>query len=253
MEAVTDLDRPPKGGAGHDAGPEDVAEARAATPRWGLGYAAVGFLGGFLAANVTVGLWVALAGSSEQSLGTLVAGWLGLWAGFLGVPLLVSRRKGTASLVRDFGLRAQASDTIGFLVGAACQLLAVPALYFLIQRLTGDLDVSGPARELTERVDGAALVIVAVFVALVAPVIEELFYRGLMLRAAVRRFGTRWAVVGTSAVFGISHFQLVQFPGLFGFGLVLAILAVRTGRLGASIAAHVAFNSVAVVGLVLAR
>ncbi|MDP1805773.1 MAG: CPBP family intramembrane metalloprotease, partial [Acidimicrobiales bacterium] len=84
-------------------------------------------------------------------------------------------------------------------------------------------------------------------------VVEEIFYRGLVLRAAARRFGTRWAVFGSSAIFGVSQFELVQFPGLFAFGVVLALLAVRTGRLGASIAAHVAFNGVAVIGLAVAR
>lgn len=206
-----------------------------------------------MAANLTVGLWVALAGSSEQSLGTMVAGWAGLWAGFLGVPVLASRHRGSGSLATDFGLWARWPDAAGLVAGAVCQLLALPALYFLVQRLTGDLDVSRPARELADRVDGAALVLVALAVTFAAPVVEELFYRGLMLRAAARRFGPSWAVIGTSAVFGLSHFQLVQFPGLFGFGVVLALLAVRTGRLGASIAAHIAFNGVAVVGLVLAR
>jgi len=206
-----------------------------------------------MAATVLVGLWVALSGSSEQSLGAMVAGWLGLWAGFVGVPVLASRRKGAADLGTDFGLWGRWPDVAGAAAGAGCQLVALPALYFLIQRLTGDLDVSGPARDLTDRVDGVALVLVAVVVTFLAPVVEELFYRGLMLRAAARRLGRPWAVLGTSAIFGISHFQLVQFPGLFVFGVVLAVLAVRTGRLGASIAAHVAFNGVAVAGLVLAR
>jgi len=96
---------------------------------------------------------------------------------------------------------------VGSLSGAGRQVLALPALYFLIQRLTGNLDVTGPARDLTDRVHGAAFVLVAVVVTFLAPVVEELFYRGLMLRAAARCFGTRWAVVGTSAIFGASHFQ----------------------------------------------
>lgn len=229
------------------------SQAPAQAPRWGLGDAALGVAAGFLAATVTVGAWMALAGSEEQSLGTMAAGWVGLWLGFVGVPVLASRRKGQGSLAGDFGLEARRIDAAGLAAGAACQLLVLPAMYFLIQRLTGDLDVSGPARELTERVDGVALVVVALVVTFVAPLAEELFYRGLMLRAAARRFGTFWAVMGSSAVFGISHFQLVQFPGLFLFGVVLAVLAMRTGRLGASIAAHVAFNGVAVIGLVVGR
>lgn len=221
--------------------------------RWGLGDAALGLLGGFLAANLTVGLWAALSGSTERSLGSMAAGWIGLWAGFLGVPILVSRYKGRASLAADFGLWTRWSDAAGLAAGAACQLLILPAMYFVIQRLTGNLDVSRPARDLAESVDGAAFVVVALVVTFAAPVVEELFYRGLFLRAAIRRFGSTRAVLGTSAIFGISHFQFVQFPGLFLFGVVLAVLAVRTGRLGASIAAHVAFNGIAVIGLALSR
>ena len=220
--------------------------------RWGLGDAVLGLFAGFWGANVTLGLWAAFGGSTEGSLGAMAAGWIGLWTGLVGVPLLTSRRKGTGSLAADFGLRARPSDGAGVAVGVFCQLLALPALYFLIQRLTGDLDVSRPARQLAEDFDGAAFAVVGLMATFAAPVVEELFYRGLLLRAAARRFGARWAVLGSSVVFGMSHFQLVQFPGLFLFGVVLAVLSLRTGRLGASIAAHVAFNAVAVIGLVLA-
>ena len=224
-----------------------------AAPCWGLGDAAFGLVGGFLIAFVAMGLWTASAGSAERSLGTVAAGWMGLWVGFLGVPLMASRYKGSGSLAIDFGLWSRRSDAAGVAVGVICQLVALPALFFLVQELTGDLDVSRPTRQLTDGVDGAAFVLVALIVTFAAPVVEEIFYRGLVLRAAARRFGTRWAVFGSSAIFGVSHFELVQFPGLFLFGVVLALLAVRTGRLGASIAAHVAFNGVAVIGLAAAR
>ena len=238
--------------SGAEAPPPPRARNGPEEARWGLGDAALGLVSGFLAASVTVGLWAAFAGSTGRSLGAMAAGWIGLWAGLVGVPLLTTRRKGTGSLAADFGLQARPSDGAGVAVGALCQLVALPALYFLIQRLTGDLDVSRPARQLAEDFDGAAFVVVGLMATFVAPVVEELFYRGLLLRAAARRFGARWAVLGSSVVFGMSHFQLVQFPGLFVFGVVLAVLALRTGRLGASIAAHVAFNAVAVIGLVLA-
>ena len=232
---------------------DPLATSRLATGCWGLGDAALGLVGGFLVAFVAMGLWAASAGSAEHSLATTAAGWIGLWVGFLGVPLLASRYKGSGSLAVDFGLWSRWSDAAGLAVGATCQVVAVPVLYFSIQELTGDLDVSRPARQLTDGVEGAAFILVALVVIFAAPVVEEIFYRGLMLRAAARRFGARWAVFGSSAIFGVSHFELVQFPGLFVFGVVLALLAVRTGRLGASIAAHMAFNGVAVIGLAVAR
>ena len=55
------------------------------------------------------------------------------------------------------------------------------------------------------------------------------------------------AMVITSVLFGISHFQALQLPALAAFGLVLSILAHRTGRLGRSIWAHVGFNATTVV------
>lgn len=58
------------------------------------------------------------------------------------------------------------SDGAGLAVGAVCQLALLPALYFLIQRVTGDLDVSRPARELADSVDGAAFMVVALMVTL---------------------------------------------------------------------------------------
>lgn len=220
---------------------------------WGMGDAAVGFVAAIVLSNVGLGLWLVLTGAGEIGLGALAAGQVGLWAGFLGAPLWASRRKGSGSLAADFGLSLRGSDAWGLAIGAACQLLAVPALYFVIQQFTGELDIDGPARALAGRAHGPAFLVLAALVVFVAPVVEELFYRGLMLRSAERRYGTTAAVIGSSAVFGASHFQLVQFPALFGFGVVLAVLAVRTGRLGASIATHAAFNGVTMIALGLSR
>ncbi len=220
---------------------------------WGLGDAAAGFLVALVLSNVIVALWLAARGATEVGLGGLAVGQVGLWAGLLGAPLLASRRKGAGTLAADFGFRSRPRDLYGLAVGAACQVIAVPAFYWLLQRLTGDLDVDGPARELTDRAQGPALVVLALLVILVAPSIEEIFYRGLLLRAAQRRWGTGVAVLVSSAVFGASHFQAVQFPALFGFGVVLAVLTVRSGRLGPAIAAHVAFNAVTIIAIALAR
>jgi membrane protease YdiL (CAAX protease family) len=83
--------------------------------------------------------------------------------------------------------------------------------------------------------------------------VEELFFRGLVQRAVARRFG-RVAAIGASAVlFGLAHFELLQLPALILFGVVLAVLADRTGRLGPGIVAHAAFNAVTVLTLTLNR
>ncbi len=62
-----------------------------------------------------------------------------------------------------------------------------------------------------------------------------------------------WAVIVSSLVFGAVHLQPLQFPALVAVGVVFALLALRTGRLGPSIFAHIGFNAVAVGSLLAAR
>ncbi|MDQ1494218.1 MAG: protease family protein, partial [Actinomycetota bacterium] len=102
-----------------------------------------------------------------------------------------------------------------------------------------------------DKAHGAGVVLLILVVAVAAPIVEEIFFRGLVLRSLERRMSRGWAIVVSSAVFGAAHFEPLQFPALFLFGLVAAILATRTGRLGPGIWAHVAFNAVAVAGLLL--
>lgn len=95
---------------------------------------------------------------------------------------------------------------------------------------------------------GVILVLLALGAALGAPLVEEIFFRGLFLSVAVRNYG-KWAgVIITSVVFGLMHFQ----PTLAGtltvvgqttlIGVVLALLVLKTGRLWTAICAHLAIN-----------
>jgi membrane protease YdiL (CAAX protease family) len=230
---------------------EEVAER---TPRWGLGDAALGFLVGVLATAVVAGLWAGASGTTDLSLTALALGEVALWVGLVGAPVWASRRKGPGDLGEDFGFRVRASDAgMGVPIGIASQLLLVPIVYLPIQWLFGEHDLSGQAQQIIDKAHGAGpLALLAVVLIVGAPVAEELFFRGLLLRALQRRFAASahadvWAVAGSSLAFGIAHFELLQLPALVLFGAVLGALAVRTGRLGPGIFAHAAFNAVTVI------
>ncbi len=106
------------------------------------------------------------------------------------------------------------------------------------------------AEELTASATGVIdVVLLVAIVAVAAPLFEELFYRGLWMRSVERRWGTAWAVVVSSVLFGAIHLQIYDFPALAGFGAIAALLTVWTGRLGPAIWAHVAFNLTAVIFL----
>lgn len=232
--------------------------AGAATPRepgWGLGDALVGYLIATAAGLVGGALILAATGNtstpSEDLPLTMVAALqIPLWLGYLGVPLWAARRKGTG-LREDFGLESRWVDVpVGLAAGAATQAILLPLLYVPIIWLLGEQDIDGPARRLADRADDATGVVLLVLVTVVcAPIIEELFFRGLLMRSIENRFGPRWGLVLSSLAFGAVHFQLVQLPGLALAGLVFGFLAQRSGRLGPAIWAHAAFNGVAVAVL----
>lgn len=180
---------------------------------------------------------------------------LPLWAAFVGVPWFAARRRGL-EWRRHLGWGMRAVDVpAGLAVGIVAQVVLVPLLYVPILRFADADGLEEPARNLvagaTSPVGVAALVILTV---LGAPLAEEIVFRGLLFRGLADReprTGPRvaTAVVVSSAVFAASHFQLLQFPGLFLIGVVAAVGMHRTGRLGTAIWIHVGFNATTVVVL----
>ena len=170
------------------------------------------------------------------------------------VAILAVQRKGRG-VVRDLRARMRWLDIpVGLAFGLVAQVLG-NLLYLPIYWLTDVTsdDVSEPAKTLTDKASGnAAGVLLLVLVTVVmAPVVEELFFRGLVLRSAERRWGTVWAVAFSSVLFGLTHFEPLQLPPLALFGAIAAILTIRTGRLGPAIWAHVGFNTLAVATLLI--
>ncbi len=92
-------------------------------------------------------------------------------------------------------------------------------------------------------------VFLLVIVLVVAPVIEEVLFRGLMLHRIAVKWGLGPAIVVSSAVFGLLH---VNFVGVGVLGIVMALLYVRTRTLIVPIACHVLNNAVAVSLVILA-
>jgi uncharacterized protein len=237
----------------------EVVAADARPPdevRWGMGDALAGNLAIYLASFVAFGVAVALFGpgvlDGEIPLWRTSLFQIPVWVGLLGAPLWATYRKGRRSLVADFGLRMRWSDVpLGLAVGLIGQIVLALIITVLYDALGIDLDRVGESAEAltSAAVDPFSLLLLVIVAVVAAPVLEELFYRGLWLRAARHRFGTVGAVLLTSVVFGLVHLQPYDFPALAGFGLLLALLTIRTGRLGPAIWAHVAFNLTAVVNL----
>ena len=71
----------------------------------------------------------------------------------------------------------------------------------------------------------------------------------MLLLAAALLYGAVDRGVQVGLVFGLVHFEALQLLALSGFGMMLALIACTTGRLGPGIIAHVTFNTVTFVAL----
>jgi membrane protease YdiL (CAAX protease family) len=98
------------------------------------------------------------------------------------------------------------------------------------------------------------LVVYLVFVAVtVAPLVEEMLFRGVALPILERDFGTRAAVLLVSAVFAAIHFHLPSMAPLLVIAAGFAVAYVRTGSLLVSITMHALFNGVNILMLFVLR
>ncbi|MGH9189505.1 MAG: lysostaphin resistance A-like protein [Acidimicrobiales bacterium] len=207
------------------------------------------FLSSLLASVV-----LAASGDPELGLGGKAVSALGLWVGLVGAAVVASRRKGSGRPAADFGLRFRPVDLpLGVAAALTAQLVVLPLVALGLSPLLGRPEVEGPARDLVGSATGPALPVLVLMVVIGAPLVEELFYRGLLVGALRVRFGGVVAVVGSAVVFGLSHQSqlpaaavVLMMVSLGALGAVLSVLAVRTGRLGSAIVAHATFNAVTV-------
>jgi membrane protease YdiL (CAAX protease family) len=61
--------------------------------------------------------------------------------------------------------------------------------------------------------------------------------------------GVVLAVIVDGLLFGLAHGEWVQLAGLAVFGMILATVSYRTGRLGMNMVAHASFNLVAIIAI----
>ena len=140
-----------------------------------------------------------------------------------------------------FGFRSFAPSAVGWVVVAFVSYLALAAIYTVI--------VDPPAEDLPQQLGADESVLLAVvtgiFVVLVAPVVEELFFRGFLYQALRNSWGTVLGVIGSGAIFGGIHFEPDKFVPLFVLGVALAMLFQKTRSVWPCIMLHAINNTLA--------
>ena len=150
------------------------------------------------------------------------------WAGRLDVRPRIGRRHALPGVAE------------GVVVGAGAALLLSALLRLALGRPALDTESAALAA------GGAAWLLLGVLVVVVlAPVVEELVFRGFLLEA-FRGRGRRSAVLVSAAAFSLAHLRLAQFRYFLVMGVAFALVYWRRGLIG-SVAAHAAFNGTLVL------
>ncbi len=169
-----------------------------------------------------------------------------------------SRRWGSGRLLADFGVRVRWVDfgwgPLTWLTAVGCELVVIVFIQALDVPFTSNTE---GIRELDlDRTYVISLLITAV---VAAPLIEELVFRGALLRGLRSRLPAVVAIGVQSVLFGLAHVDPARGSGNIGLVIVLTAVGLAFGgaayllrRIGPTIIAHAILNAV-VMAVVLTR
>ena len=142
-----------------------------------------------------------------------------------------------------------------FRLGLGGLLMVLPLVSFtgwLVEQILPSPSGSNPMLELVlHSNDRLALACFALTALVLAPLFEEVIFRGVLLPVLARDLGPGMGLILSSAVFALAHLSISETPSLFVLGLGLARLRQRSGRLSASICMHSLWNGFTFLNLVL--
>ena len=227
---------------------------RSPTTRWrGRDFSVV------MIAGLVVGAALYAAGSglgfSDETL--LVTSALGQYGGhILALVALARRRGGSASL----GFSVAPTDVWYVGLGLILQF-TLPILFLPLANLAGEGEAGQIVSDQIQQLGGLGTrITMAVVVAVLAPITEEVMFRGVLLKA-LGGLGRPGAIVVSALVFAGFHLfglsgdllrgALLIVPTFLLMGVIMAWMTVRKDRLGPAIFIHSGFNLLAILILLM--
>lgn len=155
---------------------------------------------------------------------------------------------------QDLNLRWDARElAVGLGLGVGGLLLTIPASA-LWAEWVGPERANSAVGEVfgDQRMTLGLAILVFLVVWLVAPLCEEVLYRGILWSALERFRWNQWLIFGvTTVVFSVAHLELLRTPLLLVISLPIGLARMLTGNTLASVVAHQANNLLPAVGLLL--
>ncbi|MCF2139560.1 MAG: CPBP family intramembrane metalloprotease [Candidatus Lokiarchaeota archaeon] len=84
-------------------------------------------------------------------------------------------------------------------------------------------------------------------VAIIGPVVEEFFYRGLIFKALRKILAPQWAIILSSLLFAVSHLNIIQGILAFILAIFLAVFYEKSENLMIPIIMHILNNTLSIL------
>ena len=216
---------------------------------WGVGEAVIIFIIAYVAASViSLGIYAALK-SHYSSTATAF-----LLIFFSSVVLYTFLLAGTfysvivrhKSNVQALGLRFAGSGKAiawGFALGVPLFLAAI-AVAYVSEKIFGPTNTDVISRSVTKlsSVGPGLIALLVITLVVLAPVCEEIFFRGYLYPALRNRMSKNPAMILNGLLFAAAHFELIGFLPRFLLGWGLCYIYERNRTLTGSIAGHALYN-----------
>ena len=136
-------------------------------------------------------------------------------------------------------------------------LIVVPFVLLIslvMNLLIGDQNGSNPLLEIVlNNSNNYAFILLFLTTTLLAPLFEEIIFRGVLLPILSRDFGIILGITTSAFIFALAHLSIGEMPPLFVLGIGLGITRLISGRLISSVIMHSLWNGLTFLNLFLLR
>jgi membrane protease YdiL (CAAX protease family) len=216
---------------------------------WGVGEAVIIFIIAFVAASIlSLGIYQLLKthySSTTTAFLLIFFSSVVLYAFLLGGTFysVIVRHK---SNIQALGLRIAGSGKAvvwGFAFGVPLFLAAISVAY-VSEKVFGPTNTDVVSRSVTKMssVSPGLIALLVITLVLLAPVCEEIFFRGYLYPALRNRMNKNPAMILNGLLFAAAHFELIGFLPRFLLGWGLCYIYERNRTLSGSIAGHALYN-----------
>lgn len=185
-----------------------------------------------IAVSIPVAMYYALSHQMPDTLFITLVGQVVGWPVVLWVGLLLINRPWSGSYaIKTF----PPSLTPGLVIGCF-------GLTIVLSAITALIPMSEPIRETFQSLSDGNAAMYLVAITLIAPIAEELFFRGWMLRGFLANYSAAKSIWLTAIIFALFHLNPWQAVVALPLGLLFGWLVLRTGSLAPGIIGHFVVN-----------